>query len=297
MNCTAGILPASGPVKGGIDFMAQSEAPLTGRTIAVPECREIERFAALLEAEGATVVRCPLVGILEAPDPAPVEAWLRRLAAGKFHDVILMTGEGVRRLMSFAQHAGIEKDVLSALAKARKITRGPKPAKALTEIGLRPDLPSVGPTTAGIIETLKPLDLSGHTVGVQLYGEDPNLPLMEFLISAGATPKSVAPYIYAPAADDLRVVRLLEEMAAGKIDALAFTSTAQVRRLKEVAAKQSLGAQLAAGLKRTKIAAIGPVVAGELREQDMRCDIIPRQSFVLKQLLSEIIASLRPTFF
>jgi len=42
----------------------------------VPETRELEVFAAMLERRGASVVRCPLVAIHDAPDPAPVLASL-----------------------------------------------------------------------------------------------------------------------------------------------------------------------------------------------------------------------------
>src|SRR5256885_8420178 len=52
--------------------------PLAGRTIAVPETRELEVFAAMLERRGASVVRCPLVAIRDAPDPAPVLALDRK---------------------------------------------------------------------------------------------------------------------------------------------------------------------------------------------------------------------------
>ena len=42
-------------------------------------------------------LRCPLVGLLDAPDPAPVMEWLRELIAGRFDYVVLMTGEALRR--------------------------------------------------------------------------------------------------------------------------------------------------------------------------------------------------------
>ena len=67
-----------------------------GRLIVVPESRELDLFARMLEAQGAKTLRCPMVTILDAVDPAPIEAWLRRFAAGKFDDLILLTGEGLR---------------------------------------------------------------------------------------------------------------------------------------------------------------------------------------------------------
>jgi uroporphyrinogen-III synthase len=48
------------------------DMPLANCTIAVPETRELEVFASLLERRGATVLRCPLVAIRDAPDPTPV---------------------------------------------------------------------------------------------------------------------------------------------------------------------------------------------------------------------------------
>ena len=45
--------------------------PLQGRTVALAEGRQLEELADMLESEGATVLRCPLVSILDAPDPAP----------------------------------------------------------------------------------------------------------------------------------------------------------------------------------------------------------------------------------
>src|ERR1700722_7601395 len=77
--------------------------PLVGRRIVVPESRELDLFARMLEAQGAATIRCPMVTITDADDPAPVEAWLRRLAGGGFDDLILLTGEGLRRLMAAAR--------------------------------------------------------------------------------------------------------------------------------------------------------------------------------------------------
>src|ERR1700693_5105534 len=111
---------------------------LEGRTVAVAEGRQLEDLAALLEKEGATALRCPMVSILDAPDPGPVLAWLRELVAGRFSMIVLMTGEALRRLLGFADRAGIREAGVTALGQTRTITRGPKPGRALKEIGLTP---------------------------------------------------------------------------------------------------------------------------------------------------------------
>src|SRR5262249_46113626 len=96
--------------------------PLSGRRIALPETRELDRLAQMLEEQGAETLRCPMVAIQDTPDPGPVRDWLNRLP---FDDLVLFTGEGVRRLYGFAQRFGGEAAFLRALRSARKITRGP----------------------------------------------------------------------------------------------------------------------------------------------------------------------------
>ena len=47
---------------------------LAGRRIVVPETRELDVLAQMLERHGATAVRCPLVAIRDVDDAAPAMA-------------------------------------------------------------------------------------------------------------------------------------------------------------------------------------------------------------------------------
>ena len=270
------------------------EEKLTGRVIALPETRELDLFADMLERRGAKTLRCPLVSILDAPDAAPIEAWLRRCIADDFDDLILLTGEGLRRLLGFAERAGQRQAFVESLAGLRKITRGPKPARALRDIGLKPDIAASVPTTDGIIHDLGRENLKGRTVGVQLYATEPNPRLMDFLREAGASPCPVAPYVYADAADDERVRGLIEQLGTGGVDAIAFTSSPQVQRLFEVARVAGQEALLRQGLEKTTVAAVGPLVADALRQSRVRVDLMPSDSFFLKPLVNELAAALGP---
>jgi len=261
--------------------------PLEGRTIALAEGRQLEELVALLEREGATTLRCPMVNILDAPDQAAVTAWLRELVAGHFDHVVLMTGEALRRLLSAAEREGIRAEVVAALGKTRTLTRGPKPVRALKEVGLTPSRIADMPTTEGVIAALRGEALGGKKVGVTLYGE-PNPALEEFLRQQGAVVHTVLPYVYAPGADAERVAALVEEMAAGRVDAILFTSSPQVDRLYEVATKRNQTELLEKGLARTSVAAVGPVVAQNLRERGVRVEICPDQGFVMKNLVQQI---------
>lgn len=263
-----------------------SARPLVGRTIAVPETREIEVFATLLERRGARVIRCPLVAIRDAPDPAPVLEWSRKLAAGALDDVILLTGEGLRRILSCIElhEPALRPQLVAALGRVRRITRGPKPAKVLRELGMKPDIAAEVPTTDGVIASLRGLDLRQRRVGVQLYGTDPNRPLIDFLEGAGAAVSAVAPYVYADAVDDQAVRSLIDQLRSREVDAIAFTSSAQVERLIAIASGEGARSALA----NTLVAAIGPVVADTLRRHGIDARLMPEESFFLKPLTSAL---------
>jgi uroporphyrinogen-III synthase len=266
---------------------------LSGRRIVVPETRELGQLVRMLEERGADTLSCPMIAIRDAPDPAPVEAWLRRFAGGACDDLVLMTGEGLRRLLGFARRLDLESAFLNALAVARKFTRGPKPVRALREVGLAADVPADEPTTEGVIAALERHDLTARRVGVQLYPDNPNERLLKFLKNAGAEPDPVLPYVYVSEAKDARVIAVIAEMAAGRIDAITFTSAPQVRRFRDVARAAGREAELLPGLERIVVAAVGPIVAEELHALGVQVNVTPHDNtFFMKPLVRELGAAL-----
>src|SRR6201995_6095241 len=146
-----------------------------------------------------------------------------------------MPGEGLSRVVKLARRLNIEKDFVSALAGPRKFARGPKPGRALREIGLEPQITTEKPTSEGIAEMLSRIDLNGHRVGLQLYPDKDHAKLIAAITAQGAEVDTVLPYIYDAQAADTNIVTAIDEMAEGRIDAIALTSSGQVRRLLEVA--------------------------------------------------------------
>ncbi len=261
--------------------------PLEGKVVALAESRQLEDLVRLLQAEGAVPLRCPMLSILDAPDSEPVVAWMRDLIAGLFDLVVLMTGEAVRRMLGFAERAGLRDDYVAALGRTKTLTRGPKPGQALKELGLTATRVAPKPTTDGVIAALESESLAGRTVGLTLFGE-PNPALEGFLTKAGATVRPVLSYVYAPAADDERVLDLVNRLAAGEAAAIIFTSSPQIDRLFEVAEKHGLGATLREGLSRTRIAAVGPIVVEGLKEHGLTAAVCPEQGFQMKNLVQHL---------
>ena len=266
---------------------------LNGYRILILETREEAQFSRLLTEQGAHVVQCPMFTIHDAPDPKPIEAWIRRFIERPCDDLVLMTGEGLRRLMKVARRIDVEQDFVTALGKVRKFARGPKPGRALREIGLDPQMTTEKPTSEGIAEMLARVDLSGHRVALQLYPDKDHSALIGAITAQGAEVDTVAPYVYDAQAADANIVTAIEEMAQGRIDAIALTNLGQVRRLFEVAKARQCEAQLRDGLARTPIASVGPVVSDELKSHGLRADISPaNDAYFMKPLISAMAAAL-----
>ena len=266
---------------------------LNGYRILILETREEAQFSRLLAEQGADVLQCPMFTIHDAPDPAPIEAWIRRCIEKPFDDLVLMTGEGLRRLLKVARRMDVEQDFVAAIGSARKFARGPKPGRALREIGLQPQLTTEKPTSEGIAEMLSRIDLGGHRVGLQLYPDKDHSALIGAITAQGAEVDAVTPYVYDALAADANIATAIEEMAQGHIDAIALTNLGQIRRLFEVARAHGDEARLREGLEITPIASVGPAVSDELRSHGLRADIYPaNDAFFMKPLISAMAAAL-----
>lgn len=269
---------------------------LSGYRILILETREEAQFSRLLQDQGADVIQCPMFTIEDTPDQDGVGAWIKSAISAPLDDLVLMTGEGVRRLVAAAGRMGLENEFITALGRPQKFARGPKPVNALRKLGLTADVVVEPPTTEGIIATLSRTDLKGHRVGLQLYPEKDHTALLTAIRDAGATPVPVEPYVYDTKAAHANIAAAIGEIAAGRVDAIALTSSGQVRRLVEAARAEGAEEQLRLGFALTPVASIGPVVSNELKAHGLQTDISPAgEAFFMKPLIQAITARLTQT--
>lgn len=270
--------------------MNNESLALTGWRVAVPESRQLNVLYDMLAVRGATVIRCPLVAIHDAPEGEVIKAWLTQFCKTPPDDLIILTGEGIRRLTGFAERFGMDKQWTEALGRVRKIARGPKPASALRPHKLKPDVLALAPTTDGVIATLQVEALAGRHIAVQLYGEEQNVKLQNFLTDKGAQISTVAPYVYASDAEVGKVSQLIDDLIHQQLDILVLTSIVQIKRLRAVAKKQEREAQLIGALKSVHIAAIGPIVAQMLEELEVPVAMMPDDKFFMKPLVRKMVS-------
>lgn len=144
------------------------------------------------------------------------------------------------------------------------------------------------PTTDGVITTLIAQDLREQRVGVQLYGEEPNLKLQEFLTAQGAIADVVAPYVYANKVEETKVLDFIAALEGGQIDVIAFTSQSQFKRLHDVASSNQMLDQLNKGLRATTLAVVGPVVKQQLEAAGYKVAIMPERVYFMKPLVAAV---------
>ena len=139
---------------------------LPGILVAVLESRQLDTMAVLLENRGADVLRVPLVAIHDAHNPASVLAWIRAFCEQPPDLFMILTGEGVRRLLSLANRFGLRDHFVEALGSTTTLCRGPKTERALREVVLKGNLQASAPTTEGVIKTLEDMPVEGRRIAV-----------------------------------------------------------------------------------------------------------------------------------
>jgi uroporphyrinogen-III synthase len=120
-----------------------------------------------------------------------------------------------------------------------------------------------------LLDHLLAEELEGVRIIVQLHGE----PLTEFvgaLTSAGASVVTVPVYRWTAPEDVKPLHRLVETVAARRVDAVVFTSAPAVTSLLQCAADLGLDEQLLTALRTDVLAAcVGPVCAAPLDRLDV----------------------------
>ena len=224
---------------------------LEGFRIGVTSDRRSEDLIAAFERRGAEVLHAPTIRMTGVSDDAVVVAETRAIIEARPDYLLATTSYGMRRWVEFADAAGVGDDLHDVLSDARILVRGPKARGAVRAAGLDDVGMSERETTTSLVDLVLRHDIAGKVVAVQLHGFTDQTQL-ERLAAAGARVLTVAPYRWTAHEDEARVLRLIDTICAGGLDAVTFTSAPAVEALFNVAS--------AAG------AAVGPVTAAPLVE-------------------------------
>jgi uroporphyrinogen-III synthase len=251
--------------------------PLAGLRVAIFESRMAGPTADLIVKYGGTPLAAPALREIPLGDSPEVTAFAERLVAGEFDLVIFETGVGVRYLTQAIETRLPRATWLDALARCRVVARGPKPATALRELGVKVDVHVPSPNTWH--ETLAALDaqlpVATLRIALQEYGK-PSIELVQGLEKRGATVTRVAVYQWALPEDLAPLRAAIVEIAQGRVHIAVFTSAQQVEHLLQVAASEASETALRVAFETgTIVASIGPTTSETLRAHNLPVDIEP----------------------
>ncbi|NQX28079.1 uroporphyrinogen-III synthase [Microbacteriaceae bacterium VKM Ac-2854] len=256
------VLPPSEPESSPESSPGFRADQLDGFRIGVTSDRRSEDLIAAFERRGADVTHAPTIRMTGVSDDAVLVAETEAVIAARPDVLLATTSYGIRRWLEAADAAGL--DLLEPLAETRILVRGPKARGAIRAAGLDDHGMSERETTTSLVDLVLRGPVDGLTVAVQLHGfTDPDQ--LERLTDAGATVLTVAPYRWTMHEDSARVLRLIDAICAGSIDAVTFTSAPAVEALFTTAdAAGKLDALQAAFRESVVAAAVGPVTAAPL---------------------------------
>ena len=263
--------------------------PLSGKRVLVTRAGEqAGSTAALLRAQGAEAVVVPTIEIVPPGDPAPLAKAIGDLRAGAYAWVAFTSANGVERTWQAIEAAGGDGQVFGA---ARLAVVGPATAQALAGHGLRADvvaeeLRGEG-LAAAMLAAMKGSWITSHglpKVG-QVEGDVRGRVLLaraarardalpDALRAAGCTVDVVAAYETRPVTG-AAMESLAVELAAGRLDAVTFTSSSTVDNLCD-----ALGPRAVALLGHARLASIGPLTSETARSRGLRVDVEAQESTV-----------------
>ncbi|HEY3443872.1 MAG TPA: uroporphyrinogen-III synthase [Paludibaculum sp.] len=224
------------------------------RIVALESRRAVE-MAELMRRNGLEAFVAPSVREVALEENAGAVAFGEGLADGRYEAVICLTGVGVRRL------AEVLKGRFEAMRSVVTIARGPKPAKALRELGVEPT--EVAPDPATYRELLAIVERrTERRIAVQEYGR-PDQRLLDGLAALGCSVDRVPVYQWAMPEDTRPLEEAVRRIADGAADIVVFTASVQWDHLHEVARR--IGVDLAEPMHRIKLVSIGPTMTETIR--------------------------------
>jgi len=250
-----------------------------GLTVAAFESRMAAEMARLIERYGGQPHVAPALREIPLSDNTAVLEFGKRLLAGHFEMVILLTGVGTKTMIEILQTAHPLDSVKAALARTTVLARGPKPVAALKELGLIPSITVPEPNTWRDI--LQVLDERGSLIevriAVQEYGVS-NPDLLAALRQRGAQVTQVPIYKWALPENIAPLHAVLVAIIAVQIDVLLITNAAQIDHVMQLLEQKGTTAQFKGACKKMVVASIGPTASERLRHYDLPIDFEPTHS-------------------
>ncbi len=244
-----------------------------GARVLSLESRRAEEMAALVRQQGGAPFVAPSMREVELGEHAEAFEFGRRLLAGEFDGVLLLTGVGTRLLWKTLLTRFAESDLKAALARVTIIVRGQKPSAAVREIGFVPQVQVPEPNTwREILDTMRGRE--ERRIAIQEYGKS-NAALIDGLREQGREVSTVRIYGWALPDDTAPMREAAARLARREFDIVLLTASMQLINLMKVAGELGVEQEALEGLRAARIGSIGPTTSETVEEYGLKADFEP----------------------
>ena len=244
-----------------------------GARVLSLESRRAEEMATLVRKQGGVPFVAPSMREVELEEHAEAFEFGRRLLAGEFDGLILLTGVGTRLLWKTLVTRYSETDLKAALARVTMIVRGQKPSAAVREIGFVAQVQVAEPNTwREILEAMRGRE--ERRIAVQEYGKS-NTALIDGMRGQGREVSTVRIYGWALPEDTAPLREAAAKLARREFEIVLLTTSMQLINLMKLAAESGLEQAALEGLRAAKIGSIGPTTSETLEEYGLKADFEP----------------------
>lgn len=244
--------------------------PLFGKRIVLTRAQEqAGEFSQLLAAYGAEPIELPTIQIEPPASWQTVDEAIATL--DKYQWIIFTSVNGVVPFMERVRAAGKDARALGGL---HVCAIGPRTAQEVERYGIRPDVVPAEYQAEGVIASLEERGMSGVRVLIPRAEVAREL-LPERLRELGATVDVVTVYRTMMPTND--VASFTQQLRAGRIAVLTFTSSSTVKNFVELLGGREIAQKLAA---QAVIACIGPITARTAEEYGLTVGILPAENTI-----------------
>ncbi len=239
---------------------------LLGKRVLVTRARsQASRLADLLENCGAVTIQAPAIRIRPVVDTKELDNAIRN--AGSYDWITFTSPNGVRGLRDRLAALSLDSRALSGV---RIATVGPATAKAVKEMGIRPELSPTDYAAEGLVDEFAAAGVrSGRALCLRSDIGRETLP--DGLRKAGLEVDEVVAYRTEMAPDSEETAR---RTFRDGVDATTFTSSSTVTNLARL-----LGDDIEP-INRTVVACIGPITAETAKDRGIRVDVVAKRQTI-----------------
>lgn len=243
------------------------------------ESRMASDAARLIHSAGGVAIPAPTMKEVPLESNEAAFAFADKLLAGGIDVVVFMTGVGTRTLFAAWQTRFEAAALVEALSRTTVVARGPKPVKALRDLGVPITITVPEPNTwrellLTLDEAAESVELQGARVAIQEYGVS-NDELVRELELRGAEVTKVPVYRW-ELPDDVRPLEdAIRQLLARTVDVLLFTSSNQAYNLLEIVRRLGVEQEFRQALREVVVGSVGPLCSDTLGELGFSVDFEP----------------------